>query len=353
MKLPFKKSAWLALAFGMAGGGFAQNRALSPDGRTNHFASSRQEVEAYAATNKTFAPAIEYFIATMDGNQPAQLPDGVTEDDVSRAVLKVFPKAEIMFDRPINFYAKVVDENNQPVSGAIFHFELQGYLVRGHVAREVVSDQAGFVSLTNQTGTQLDVSVHAPGYYPSRRNGGAGSFHYAVTYGDAFKSDPNQPVLYYFQKKGIGANTLITSQSGMSDGYSVKAPLDGTTVKVNLLERKTGDGPLEISQVKPIYANWKTTKEWSFTMKIPDGGFIEENEEFPFHPPASGYQPLVEFKFENWQTNWTTDTQKEYYVKFGNPPVYGRLHLETSISSDSARLRYTINPDGSRNLEPK
>jgi hypothetical protein len=87
-------------------------------------------------------------------------------------------------------------------------------------------------------------------------------------------------------------------------------------------------------------------------MQASDGGFVEENDEFPFEAPESGYQPTVQFDFQKGQPGWTWDLQKDYYIKFGNPPRYGYLHLETSIGS-GIRLTYAINPDGSRNLEPK
>jgi hypothetical protein len=61
----------------------------------------------------------------------------------------------------------------------------------------------------------------------------------------------------------------------------------------------------------------------------------------------------LEFNYQKDQPDWTEDLKKDYYIKFGNPPLYGRLHLETGISYGGATLTYGINPDGSRNLEPK
>ena len=321
-------------------------RAVEPD-------VSRQEIEAYARTNKAFARAIEYFVATMDGRQPEKLPEGVTGEDILNAVRKVFPTASINFDQAISFYGKAVDENNRPVAGAQVRFQWEGLLIHGKLDADVVTDREGLFCLTNKMGTLLRVSVGKPDYYASRRNRGAESFRFAGRYEEGYKPERDKPVIYYFQKKGVGADSLITSQYGVSEDYQIKTPLNGTKVNVDLLQRKTGSGPLEISQVKPEYAKWKSATAWSFTMRIPDGGFIEESEEFAFTPPASGYQPVVEFKFQTGQTNWTTSVRQDYYIKFGNPPVYGQLHLETSISSSSARIVYIINPDGSRNLEPK
>jgi hypothetical protein len=354
MKSYIKVIAWLAaIAAATLGHVFAQNAGPFPVNRDSNYASSRQELEAYAATNRTFALAVGYIIATMDGRQPEQLPDGVTPADVTSAMLKVFPKAKIIFDQPMNFYGKVLSENDQPVSGANIHFEWTGFLIHGKRVADILSDQTGSFSLTNQTGAELDVSVGKPDYYTSRRNRSVATFQYAASFGEPFKPDYGHPVLYYLHKKGVGANSLITSQYGIRDDFWVKAPLDGTIVKVDLLQRKAGEGPLELCQTKPEYSHWKTATNWSFSLKIPGGGFVEEDEEFPFRPPQSGYQPVVEFKFVKGQTNWIADLRKDYFIRFGSPPLYGHLHLETSITTSSAMLTYTINPDGSRNLEPK
>jgi alpha-tubulin suppressor-like RCC1 family protein len=339
----------LAIATAMAGIVFAQDTgALSNQAP----AWSRQEIEAYAATNKSFALAIQYVVATLDGHQPERLPDGVTPADVRNAVLVVFPKANIIFDRPVNFYGKVLDENNRPIAGVNIHFEWTGYLIHGRRVADLLSDRAGSFSLTNQMGQELNVSVGKSDYYTSRRNQSAAEFRFAVAFGEPFKPDPAHPILYYLHKKGVGARTLITSQYGVYSDFSAKIPLDGTPVQVNLLERKTGSGPLVISQIKPEYAKSRMATNWSLIMKIPGGGFVSGgDEEFPFHPPESGYRPEVDFNFDKGQTNWTTDIQKDYYIRFGEPALYGQLHVETLISSDSVRLTYAINPDGVPNLE--
>jgi hypothetical protein len=158
--------------------------------------------------------------------------------------------------------------------------------------------------------------------------------------------------VFHLRKKGPGVD-LITSKSGFTPWFDVHVPNDGTPIKADLLNRGTSDnGQIEFSNIKPEYLQAKQATEWSFKMEIPNGGFIEENDEFPFDAPEDGYQPVVQFDFQKGQPNWTWNLQKDYYIKFGNPPRYGYFHLETSIGA-GVRLTYVINPDGSRYLEPK
>jgi hypothetical protein len=92
--------------------------------------------------------------------------------------------------------------------------------------------------------------------------------------------------------------------------------------------------------------------EWSYRLAIADGGFIETSEEFPFQAPESGYQPVVEFNFHKDKPSWTEHLDKTFYVAFGNPRRYGRIHVVTSMTNGTI-LDYAISPDGTRNLEPK
>ena len=88
-------------------------------------------------------------------------------------------------------------------------------------------------------------------------------------------------------------------------------------------------------------------------MKLKDGGFVETDDEFAFNPPESGYLPTVHYRFNQAQTNWTTQLQKSYYIKLGNPPLYGHLQIETGSYQNTVTLWYVINPNGARNLETR
>ncbi len=337
-----------------------------------------------AAENETLKKALKFIGEFHSTQQRPLLPPGLTQSDISNAQYKVIVWQSTVPPKPINFYGKVLDESNEPVSGAIVHFSWDGTVTNRNtlefrdwptISAETTSDNNGRFSITGKSGTVLNVSVAKAGYYSSRTNRSNDNFKYskdnlASLFGSTnyFHPDSNHPVIYYVRKFGIGANTLLTSERGVRDGFWVTVPRDGTAVTVDLLTQKAGTGPLEIRTRKPDYpahggaldrlspehqAKPSAATNWSFTMKLSGGGFLEEKEEFAFTPPAFGYQPIVTFTFQKGATDWTTEFKRDFYIKFGNPPVYGQLNVDTSSFQQTVILTYVINPDGSRNLEPQ
>jgi hypothetical protein len=223
----------------------------------------------------------------------------------------------------------------------------------GSFTSNTFSDLGGFFALGGVTGAGLSVYVGKPGYYTVKTQG-KDSFEYSILPGSQpFHPDRSNPILFHLRKKGTGAD-LVTSQHGVFPELEIEAPRSGSPVYVDLMERKLNyEGQLIIRQTKPEYLEAKKATAWSFHMAIPTGGFVEENDEFPFEAPETGYQPVVEFQFNKGETNWMTSLKKNYYITFGQPQRYGWLTVETRMGWGGAHLTYAINPDGSRYLEPK
>lgn len=87
-------------------------------------------------------------------------------------------------------------------------------------------------------------------------------------------------------------------------------------------------------------------------MSIPDGGLVENMDEFQFEAPDKGYQRAVEYHFTKGETNWARQATKQFYIIFGEPRRFGWLRIESNLDQETVFLTYAINPTGSRNLEP-
>jgi hypothetical protein len=248
--------------------------------------------------------------------------------------------------KPLKFYGMVIDENSNAVSGVGASFNWNEPLPNTPQSISTLTDQRGVFTLDVFTGRILWLTLEKDGYYISRR-GADFNFQFPPNIEQSpNRPDPNNPIVFHLHRKGSGTDLISAS-------LNVQIPRDGTPVNVDFINRNFGaSGQLQTSQIKPNYESWKTASEWSFRMSISSGGFVEENDEFPFLAPENGYQPIVEFVFKADQPDWQTALAKSYYIVFGSPQRYGRLDLQTDIKWGGARVTFSINPTGARNLEP-
>ncbi len=287
---------------------------------------------------------------TPGGNPSARPQPTSVEDFVERE------RAEpgYMFRIALNFYGKVVDEADQPLPGANVQFTWNTLNASSNVVsrqQNAQSDQNGLFSLEGQQGNGVCVAVEKPGY--RSLDGNPNCFDYAQTSASNFHVPvAGQPVVFHLQKRKQGV-ALVTSKNGTRSSFRLQVPTDGSVMRFDPLQQKPDTGALQFSQVKPAASAWKQATAWSFQVEIPDGGLAECHDKVPVEAPDAGYQPGVDLEFKKGTDNWTDAIAKDYYFRFGNPPLFGYLRIETMIDSDTVRLTYAINPEGTRVLEAK
>jgi len=246
---------------------------------------------------------------------------------------------------PINFFGRVVDENEQPVPSAKVELSWTDLSQAGSSQAQTTTDAQGFFSLLNQTGRHLEVRVSKDGYYTPKRQ--QISFDYAAFWeADYHVPDPNNPVLFHIRKKNQG-------EALRSGEIRPTMPADGTPMRFDLLNggRLSPDGQLEIAAVTNTEKYPPKIFNWRATILVPGGGLIEHNAEFPFEAPEDGYQPSVGFDMPTNAPDWKPLIEKSYFIEFGSPPRYGRIQVQINGGSQKASVSYWVNPSGSRNLE--
>jgi hypothetical protein len=248
------------------------------------------------------------------------------------------------YGHPMEFYGKVVDENETPINNASIAFEWANWEGEGQHA-SASSDSLGLFSLKDVKGKNLGVNVSKEGYY-SRE----GSFEYADPGHGIYTPDSAKPVVFRLHKRGIGADLIHGSKVFGSRVDGTLSYVDLTTSKNSL----TPPGDLTVQFVRS--GNNAQKFDWSFKLGAVGGGIIESTNEFMFEAPEDGYQPFFENNHKTDDPDWVRQEKHNFYVKSQDGKHYSRIEI-TIIpyyqNNAAYDLNWYLNPNSSRDLEPK
>jgi hypothetical protein len=248
---------------------------------------------------------------------------------------------------PINFFGRVVDQDNQPVAGATIYFQWTDLSAEGVSETTTMSDSEGFFALVGTTGKNLGVKVHKDGYYVSERD--RKSFTYAGE-NENFVPDSRNPIVFHLRKKTKGEPLV-----GMKKNFRVAR--DGTPLEIDLLNGNAvapGHGHFRVECWTQDEGKKRGEKyDWTCRLSVPGGGFLENTNEFAFLAPESGYQEGVEIIMQaSAGREWKKDVERQFYFKLGNG-MHGRMTFAMIAAGDHfCMIEALTNPSGSRNLEP-
>lgn len=253
-----------------------------------------------------------------------------------------------LWQSPIDFYGKVIDQNSNPVDGATISFHwVETPTEDGNRSANTTSDAQGLFSLHNALGLSLAISVSKNGFYTSRRDND--TFTYGSLGGAKFSPDPFNPVIFHLLKKGT-PQPLI----GLKKNYRIAR--DGTPLSINLTTgatepTMTGDF---VVQCWIMDAGKQPGQEydWHCTLTVPGGGMVLTDEEFPFLAPESGYAPSIEISMPQDSLHWQSEATLRFYYLLANG-CYGRMTFSMIAGGHHfCMIDSAFNPTGSRDLEP-
>lgn len=255
---------------------------------------------------------------------------------------------EFEWKMPIRFYGKVVDENDRPVAGAMAFFIWTDMSPRGSSTAKSVSDGSGFFSLEGVRGKRLQVRVSKTGYYSNPNN--QFSFEYAAFFEKNYHN-PNRkmPIIFRLRKIGKISKDLLVRES------LIGINPDGTEQSIDLRTGGKGfPGDVKISITR---GNSKGGRRYDWSVDITGvngAGLIESNDPFMFEAPSEGYLEQYHYQFEASSPDWQSQLRKKYYVRSEVGKVYASLEIKFMPKYQkgaAVRVRFFVNPTGSRNLE--
>jgi hypothetical protein len=250
---------------------------------------------------------------------------------------------------PIEFYGKVIDENGTPVSDAAVFFRWTDLSQAGHSTATTKSDSQGLFSLTGANGKFLSVEVDKPGCYFSKSN--LTGFFYAGENVN-FAPDPNNPVLFRLQKKGLPEPLIRTAFPSFAKYFQLTnmIPAEFDLAKGRVV--KFGDGDLQVQyELSDKQAARRGKRfDWKLTVSVRNGGLLESTNEFDFFAPDLGYLPTYELFMSASSDLWLSEVHKTFFASLPGG-MYARISMRLLARNGIFTYDAFVNPSGSRNLE--
>lgn len=263
-------------------------------------------------------------------------------------------------NRPIQFYGKVIDQNNNPIPDVKVNLSIK--LIKaprpgmfpGDMFDDytLTTDTDGFFSLTDAKGELLTMrSLEKPGYEMSQQTVNKGYWYWASP-GAEYVPDPNKPEIFEMWKEA-GAEQLVRNSISFGLSYN------GTPAGFDLMtgsQANPGDLRVTLLRDPQQLAFGQRNYEWTATIEIPDGGLIASNDDQMYLAPAGGYQSQLVIQMPPNTPGWTDHKDVALYLKLRGGKYYGRANLKFIVGAHRANTPFYIisyiNPSGSRNLEP-
>lgn len=319
----------------------------------NHEPALSNNVEV-SLTNRMFAPKAgrqEAVVVKAPGLSPeSNFP--AWNDQRLKQMAEGMASAQNQWRTPIEFYGMVVDEQNNPVSGAQIEFDANDTSVEGTSFYHTDSDANGHFSIKNIEGKVLGVKVNKEGYYSYTPPVGL-TFWYAGGEVQTFIPDVANPVVFRLKKKGVAERLIHIHAHGNLEG--LKTPKDGSPIGVSL----TTGGQVN-EQGDLVVQCWVDDKvklpgkdyNWKCQVSVPGGGILLRTNDLEFQAPTSGYQPSDVIDMPASLGNqWSSDAKRNYFVRLANGN-YARINFEMIVGGNEFfQLESFLNPNGSRNLE--
>ena len=233
----------------------------------------------------------------------------------------------------INFFGKVVDQNDQPLAGVVVKAETREWHVKnlfepaGEFARPVtVAGADGQFSFTRLRGDAFGIlSLTKDGYVVSTR----AKMNYSYgTLPHHFTPNPLVPVIFRMWKSNGAVRLHVVRISG-------SIPQDGAVLPFDLQRNRKATQPGQETDLRvtlkhnapPGQRGYEPRFDWSCTLEVPGGGLIETQDEFMYLAPEQGYQPQWVAEFKKDDPNWKVRREVNFYLRNRDGQQYGRLRV--------------------------
>jgi hypothetical protein len=256
-----------------------------------------------------------------------------------------------IYQTPIEFYGRVVDEKSNAISGAHIRLNVSDKHFEASTPYERFSDENGFFSFTSVRGAGLSIMALKDGYYTTEKSSLGFTYATNLRERELFPvplPTPETPAILVLKRKGT-PETLVH----LSRRSSFPVRKDGSPTQINLAAPGMTPNILRVEAwIFDQTTNTAGRYDWRCSLSSPGGRFAERKSLFEFEAPPHGYQEYFEFAvFANAQS-WRRSLQKEFFVHLSDNR-FARVSLVLFTHGNPAvTIESFLNPTpGSRNLE--
>jgi len=249
--------------------------------------------------------------------------------------------------KPQDLYGRVVDQNSNPIPGAVVSgkliFNTETYGAARVEVHTTETDTDGLFQFIGLQSAAFSASVEKPGY-----KWGAKEEGYKGPTGE--KTSPTDRATFVMWKSK-GAEPL------QHTGIESRIPYDGTSSTFSMADgTKAQDGDLRVTLSRsPLRVRrGREPYDWKVKIGVIGGGLMEANDPYMFWAPENGYQPVAEFGMSATDASWSPEFRRNYYFK-DSKGRFGRILVDLVTNSTRPDtgivLEIWLNLSGSQNLE--
>jgi hypothetical protein len=291
--------------------------------------------------------------ATPDRDEGKRL----QQEESDNAIVRAIEQTNV----PINFWGRVVDQDQQPIGGARVQYSYSTEHSNGLTVawgqqkihkNEITTDAAGMFTVSGFKGHTLTVeSLVKEGYdYASR---GVRVYNY---YGNSpsgrFTPEPTNPVVFVMMHKAAGEQLI---SYGGDFGKTMRLPGNGTPTRWSLWKGRAdpnGELQLTFKREPSFLERVGQPVTWSAQVGLVGGGIVQASPDESFYrAPEDGY--VLELDYPKVEQKRGIPA-RSFYIKTADGK-YGRIevHLYADDEGPTARclIKAVMNPSGSRVLE--
>jgi hypothetical protein len=238
----------------------------------------------------------------------------------------------------INFFGRVLDFSNQPVSGVNIHYTWMN--PSGLPQATTETDPDGRFAITNRRGILTTVNISKAGYQvpPSSMIN---------------PEDPNLPatsassphIFRIRRKAGERLIPIIRSMELKTNNVFTPQPVEihPSPRYPTIFQVATWAEPHDRSE----------KFDWGFRLRLEDGKVLKTEEEFPVEAPLKGsYVEEFIFTAQKDDPSWVREFKATFYFVLGSEkPIYGRFDFNLPGGGLAGGLIGIYNPSGSRILD--